>query len=250
MDLPVERPVRSCRIVCTWLIVRNTRATSNGRSTGSASYWRWRIDVLLIGTEAAGQQDVDFTRAGVWWAQACCSASPRGCMRDTAAHPLLDFTTLKVPTFPVTVITGSITRMAINAVPYLLPLLFQIGFGLSPFQSGLLLLASALGNLGMKAGTIVDPRPLRLSACRARRRDDRRHLPRSHGGWLTASTPLAITRLSYSSTGSAVDAVHDRSRRWLMRISRLTSERGQQLWSAAQQMTIGMGSHLAHCRCG
>ena len=34
-----------------------------------------------------------------------------------------------------------------------MPLLFQIGFGLSAFQSGLLLLASALGNPGMKALT-------------------------------------------------------------------------------------------------
>ena len=64
-----------------------------------------------------------FGIAAWWHAQRC-------------THPLLDFTTLNVPTFSVTVITGSITRMAINAVPYLLPLLFQIGFGLSPFQSG------------------------------------------------------------------------------------------------------------------
>jgi MFS family permease len=38
-------------------------------------------------------------------------------------------------------------------VPYLMPLLFQLGFGLSAFRSGLLLLASAVGNLGMKALT-------------------------------------------------------------------------------------------------
>lgn len=69
------------------------------------------------------------------------------------AHPLIDITTLRIPTFSCTVITGSITRIGIGAVPYLMPLLFQIGFGLSAFQSGLLLLASAIGNLGMKALT-------------------------------------------------------------------------------------------------
>jgi EmrB/QacA subfamily drug resistance transporter len=69
------------------------------------------------------------------------------------AHPLVDLSTLRIPTFSVTVITGSITRIGIGAVPYLMPLLFQIGFGLSAFQSGLLLLASAIGNLGMKALT-------------------------------------------------------------------------------------------------
>jgi hypothetical protein len=50
-------------------------------------------------------------------------------------------------------VTGTITRIGIGAVPYLMPLLFQIGFGLSAFQAGLLLLASALGNLGMKTLT-------------------------------------------------------------------------------------------------
>lgn len=69
------------------------------------------------------------------------------------SHPLIDITTLRIPTFSVTVITGSMTRIGIGAVPYLMPLLFQIGFGLSAFDSGLLLLASAIGNLGMKALT-------------------------------------------------------------------------------------------------
>ncbi len=69
------------------------------------------------------------------------------------AHPLVDMSTLKVPTFSITVVTGSLTRIGIGAVPYLMPLLFQIGFGLSAFTSGLLLLATAVGNLGMKALT-------------------------------------------------------------------------------------------------
>ena len=68
-------------------------------------------------------------------------------------HPILDVSMLKIPTFSVTVVTGSLTRIGIGAVPYLMPLLFQIGFGMSAFDSGLLLLASALGNLGMKAFT-------------------------------------------------------------------------------------------------
>ncbi|MDE1181686.1 MFS transporter [Paraburkholderia sp.] len=68
-------------------------------------------------------------------------------------YPLIDVSTLKIPTFSVTVVTGSVTRIGIGAVPYLMPLMFQIGFGMSAFKSGLLLLASAVGNLGMKALT-------------------------------------------------------------------------------------------------
>ena len=58
-----------------------------------------------------------------------------------------------MPTYAVTVLWGSATRIGIEAVPYLAPLLFQVGFGLSPFRSGLLLLATATGNLGMKLFT-------------------------------------------------------------------------------------------------
>ena len=68
-------------------------------------------------------------------------------------HPLIDVSTLRVPTFSITVVVGSLTRIGMGAVPYLMPLLFQIGFGLSAFKSGLLLLASAIGNLGMKTFT-------------------------------------------------------------------------------------------------
>lgn len=68
-------------------------------------------------------------------------------------HPLIDVTTLGIPTFSVTVVTGTLTRIAIGAVPYLLPLMLQIGFGLSAFKSGLLLIVSAVGNLGMKTLT-------------------------------------------------------------------------------------------------
>jgi hypothetical protein len=69
-------------------------------------------------------------------------------------YPLLDLSTLAIPTFAAAgVWGGSMMRIALSAVPFLLPLLFQIGFGLSAFASGMLLLAFAAGNLGMKTIT-------------------------------------------------------------------------------------------------
>ena len=68
-------------------------------------------------------------------------------------HPLLQTSSLKRQTFSAAVIWGSATRIGTESVPYLAPLLFQIGFGLSAFHSGLLLMASAIGNLSMKMFT-------------------------------------------------------------------------------------------------
>jgi EmrB/QacA subfamily drug resistance transporter len=74
------------------------------------------------------------------------------------AAPALDFTLMALPTFRISVVGGSIFRIGIGAMPFLLPLLFQLGFGLTPLQSGLLTFASALGAMIVKAfaGRIVN----------------------------------------------------------------------------------------------
>ncbi len=59
--------------------------------------------------------------------------------------PILDLRLLRIRTFRIGTVTGSICRMGLDAVPFLLPLLFQVGFGLSPLQSGFLSFSSSLG---------------------------------------------------------------------------------------------------------
>ena len=66
------------------------------------------------------------------------------------ASPVLDFTLMKHPTLRASLTGGFLYRLGIGALPFLLPLLMQIGFGLSPFQSGLVTFGSAIGALGMK----------------------------------------------------------------------------------------------------
>lgn len=66
------------------------------------------------------------------------------------ASPVLDFTLMRLPTLRASMIGGFMFRLGIGALPFLLPLLMQVGFGLSPFQSGLVTFASAVGAMGMK----------------------------------------------------------------------------------------------------
>jgi EmrB/QacA subfamily drug resistance transporter len=71
-------------------------------------------------------------------------------------HPLIDLGALSHRTFFVSCISGgTLSRAAISATPFLLPLMFQVGYGLSPVQSGLLLLIYMAANLLMK--TITNP---------------------------------------------------------------------------------------------
>ena len=74
-----------------------------------------------------------------------------------AKAPILDLKLLRFPTFRAGIVGGSLFRFGVGAMPLLLPLLFQLGFGMSPLNSGLLTFVTALGAIGMKtaAGTIL-----------------------------------------------------------------------------------------------
>jgi len=67
-----------------------------------------------------------------------------------AESPVLNLRLFSVPAFRAAIIGGSLFRIGVGAVPFLLPLMFQLRFGLTPFQSGLLTFASALGAISMK----------------------------------------------------------------------------------------------------
>ncbi|NWE42013.1 DHA2 family efflux MFS transporter permease subunit [Pseudomonas yamanorum] len=69
------------------------------------------------------------------------------------AQPLLALEVVSVRTFSVCLCGGSIFRVAISTLPFLLPLMFQLAFGLSAFDAGLLVLAVFAGNLAMKPFT-------------------------------------------------------------------------------------------------
>ena len=68
-----------------------------------------------------------------------------------ARHPLLQLSSVRVPTFSISSISaGPAFRAAISATPFLLPLLFQLIFGLDAFAAGLLVLIYFAGNMGIK----------------------------------------------------------------------------------------------------
>lgn len=71
-----------------------------------------------------------------------------------APHGLLDLAVLKIPTFAfATLSAGTAGRLAVNATPFLLPLLFQVGLGFDAVETGSLVFVYFLGNLLMKSVT-------------------------------------------------------------------------------------------------
>ncbi len=65
-------------------------------------------------------------------------------------RPLLDLSLTREPTFAVSVFAGSLFRVGIGALPFLLPMMFQLGFGDTAAESGAITFASSAGALVMK----------------------------------------------------------------------------------------------------
>lgn len=71
-----------------------------------------------------------------------------------AKHPLIDLRTLRIATFAATdAKAGAILRTAINATPFLLPLMFQVAYGMDALSAGALVVIYFFGNLAIKAIT-------------------------------------------------------------------------------------------------
>lgn len=67
-----------------------------------------------------------------------------------AAYPIIDLNLLRTRTFAISVLGGNLCRFGIGAMPFLLAILLQVGFGLSPFAAGLITFTSAAGAMLMK----------------------------------------------------------------------------------------------------
>lgn len=118
----------------------------------------WRGLLLLGGGIAAALIAVDFVRvSGTDWAFVASGALIAVVLLTAAvwhlrrtAWPLVKLSVLRVRTLRITVSGGSLYRLVITAVPFLLPLMFQLEFGWSAFTAGLLVAALFIGNLTIK----------------------------------------------------------------------------------------------------
>ena len=109
---------------------------------------------LVHGLSLLGERQGEAAAGAAWVAAAVVAGvlATRHALRHPT--PMLDLRAVRVPSFAISMLTaGMLARIAISATPFLLPLMFQIGFGLNAFQAGLMLLVYMGGNLAMKSAT-------------------------------------------------------------------------------------------------
>ena len=160
-------------------------------------------------------------------------------------NPILDLTLLRIETFRAGVVGGSLFRIGVGAVPFLLPLMFQLAYGMSALQSGLITFVAAAGAISMKLG-----------AARLIRRFGFRRLLLVNGllasasisvmGFLSASTPylIAITLLFVggflrSLQFTALNAMSYSD------VDHAQASYATSLYTVVQQLSLSMGVVLA-----
>ena len=99
------------------------------------------------------------TQAQVRWPGWACMAAGLALLAWTVAHlrqaphPVISLEPFQHPSFAVATFGGTLASLSIQATPFLLPLLFQLGLGRDALSAGAMLIPYFLGNLGMKTVT-------------------------------------------------------------------------------------------------
>jgi EmrB/QacA subfamily drug resistance transporter len=109
------------------------------------------LSCLMFGLEFAVRSGTRFHLGGILVAVGLLASFLYWRHAQRQRSPVLDFRLMRVPTFGISVLSGSLFRVAFGATPFLLPLMLQIGFGISAAGSGLITFAGSAGSLLMRA---------------------------------------------------------------------------------------------------
>ncbi|WP_321953740.1 MFS transporter [Paraburkholderia bannensis] len=107
--------------------------------------------LFMLGLSLVGGELVSNTKAVTMCVTGAVLLAVYWFYAQRAERPVLDLKFLRIPSFNASVAGGSLFRIGLGAVPFLLPLALQEGLGMTAFASGAITCASAFGSIFMKA---------------------------------------------------------------------------------------------------
>lgn len=108
------------------------------------------VALLSYVLEIFGQHRLSWQEITALMAGAIALLAGYGWHAQSRKDPLLPLNLFRIRTFRVSVVGGFVTRLGVSGMPFLLPLLYQIGLGYAPWQAGLLTMPQAAAAIGMK----------------------------------------------------------------------------------------------------
>ncbi len=147
----INIPIGIAGIVLATLFIENVRAeTPDPFDATGAALAGMGIGGLAFGGSLLGMDYLPLPMVLALIAAGAASTYAYVLHARRTPAPVLDLSLLAIPTMRAAIVGGFIYRCGIGAMPFLLPLLLQLGFGLSAFQSGLITLSNVVGAMGMK----------------------------------------------------------------------------------------------------
>jgi EmrB/QacA subfamily drug resistance transporter len=148
----INVPIGIAGIILATLYIHDVREPSSGRfDLVGLIFSGTSLSCLMFGLELAsrGAASLRLTAAIILVGLVAGVFYVLHSRRQT--DPLLDFRLMRTPTFALSVIGGSLSRISAGALPFVLSLMLQLGFGMSAVESGAITFASAAGSLLMKS---------------------------------------------------------------------------------------------------
>lgn len=112
--------------------------------SSGAALLSWLLEIF-------GEHQLDVTSSAILFLLSFALLGAYGLHAHRTDYPLLNLRLFKVRTFRVSVLGGLITRLGIGGLPFLLPLFYQLGMGMPAWQSGLMMMPSAIAAMTVKA---------------------------------------------------------------------------------------------------
>ncbi|HEY0296863.1 MAG TPA: MFS transporter [Bordetella sp.] len=149
----INLPLGLVALFAAWVLIRDDEERSNRFDLPGFVLSGLGFAFFMSGIELASRADLPSAPAVVTLAAGLVLLGVSAWHLRRVDHPLFGLAPLAIQTFRVTAVGGSLFRTAIGSAPFLLPLMFQLGFGYSAVESGILLLWLFAGNLCIKPAT-------------------------------------------------------------------------------------------------
>jgi len=122
------------------------------------------VALLSYVLEVFGEHTLSTTEVLCLLALSLALLAGYGLHATKTAHPVLRLALFRIRTFRSAVTGSFVTRLGIGGIPFLFPLLYQVGLGFTPIQSGLLMMPQAVASISLK---VMMPKILRRFGYRA-----------------------------------------------------------------------------------
>ncbi len=146
----VNLPVGVAGILLITVFIEDVREPPRRFDALGALLSAFGLCAVLFGIDATASNDAIDLLSGSCLGFGAAALLGYALHARRTTEPILDLRLFRIATFRASLVGGSLFRVGLGALPFVLPLLLQEEFGYTPFQSGLVTFVSAVGSLGMR----------------------------------------------------------------------------------------------------